>query len=275
LVIFVVLIIPVFLLLRKNLKEVDFNSNIKFSRVILLGLIAFVIGALPYLLVKKIPSYEGYDTRHQILLFLGLGLIYTSLLLKFINPKYLIAVSSVVTTMFITTSFGMNIQYIKNWLKQESMMAQLVDVKEFEQFNTFIFEDLTNDYDANTRGFAFYQLNGMVKFKLHREDFLISEYDEFFQDYKKERWQKGSSDFKTRNMGDYVFSKPAHLIKVDYGNEKLNLINTIRLSFLWIYNKSSFENEVINVVELTVHDFDFEASTVNLVNHSTNLKSSR
>ena len=60
------------------------------------------------------------------------------------------------------------------------------------------------------------------------------------------------------NMKDYTYSLPNHIIKIDNGNYDLTMTNIIKLWTLRIYNREKYNNNIQNIIAITVIEEDFE-----------------
>jgi len=128
-----------------------------------------LFGAFPYLLLQKIPSFDSWESRHQILLPLGISIMISSFLAKIrSNPLRL---STIILTMGLCTQ--MNIQY-GEYLKQEGLkdlkIIQTIDKYRTEICNIYVVDDRYRNLLAIKRNYRFYEINGMLAKVLGNED---------------------------------------------------------------------------------------------------------
>jgi len=251
-------------LLIIRLKPADFRRLVSkeenYIATIFIGLIIFAIGAYPYCVVGKVPTFEGYDTRHQLLLPVGSSIILVSLVYIFFKKKLTFIILSFLTILFLFTTMSQNLQYFKGGLKQNSIVQHFKNNKLIHDNTSFLFLDLCEEYDANSREYAFYSLNGMSKMAFGVEDKLICEYNEFVKYGNNYGWDVLSQDSKKFNMKDYSFQVPTHLIKIDNGSYPLTTISVIKLIVLKYLNPLKYDNSINDIIIMDVMEIDFKTA---------------
>ena len=228
------------------------------TKSLILGSILFLIGLAPYLLVGKMPSFEGYETRHQLLLPYGLGiLIFVIISLLSRTPRIQTITFLVMITVFVSTNISYNLQYLKGWLKQESIVLNLKNNLTIIEHKTFIVFDKSEEINATERDFAFYNLNGLAKKAFGEETRLFCEYEEFKRN-ERYGWGKLLESAPKFNMTNYNLSLPTHVITLDNGANQLSIIDVMKLLFEKKFHKKLYETNLVDIVTLDVEEFDNE-----------------
>ena len=114
---FIILIIIILLSKLKypNTKNFNFPKiNIHKHRH-LIYIIIFILGATPYILVGKPPSFEGYSTRHQLLIAFSLSFIFYDLIITTFKNKYqfIIFLFTIISLFFAKYKYSIK---IFNWV---------------------------------------------------------------------------------------------------------------------------------------------------------------
>ena len=125
----------------------------------------------PYIVVNKLPSYSGYDTRHQILLPLVLSFLIMPIILVF-KEKLRKLFYVVVLALFITITINSNINFLSGWIKMEALKQHVSNLNE-NRSGTIFTEGFNAEYNATERELIFYELNGIFKEVLGVEDKFI------------------------------------------------------------------------------------------------------
>ena len=130
-----------------------------------LGVAVVSLGALPYLLVGKVPSYIDWETRHQFLLAIGLAIIVLAAIRgvslswgKFASQ----AVSLGLVAVFLFVGASMTVELGRDWQKQDQIIAELAGSPVVAEAATVVFVDrsVTDNFDA--REFRFYEYTGWL-----------------------------------------------------------------------------------------------------------------
>ena len=227
------------------------KHTIKFRKSMgffLLGLFLLFIGIYPYLVVRTSPSYYDWDSRHMLLLPLGLSFLamglFSTIKYKGIQKIAFMALMSV----FITFNSFAYYNYLVDGLKQDSLLANINKSEIIKDNSTFIIYDETGDYDALKRTYRFYEYSGMIdeiygnqsKFAT-KEDRIVPN-NILINDYL-------SANFKLKN---YIVDPEKINIRIKYGSLKLNLFNTLKLLIMKISNKVGYDKAVENVTRFEV-----------------------
>lgn len=251
LILFGIIFLVIVIFIRySSFKKVKFETLPKeyYIHILTLGIITFLLGAFPYIVVNKTPSFGGYETRHQLLLNPGASLIIVGITFIIVNRKFVNYIFIFLISCFLLINNSINLQYIKGWFKQESLISKFSMEKKINSSDTFIFIDHSKGDNATSRDYAFYNLNGIIKKGLNRQDKLIVDYEEF----NKINWKDIIKEAEMYNMKNYVFrnfDNPLY-VKVDRGRIKLSSINTLKLLFKYYTSRHQFNTSITNITDM-------------------------
>lgn len=239
-------------------KIYDYCKGKRFeTKLLVVGILLFFIAATPYNLVNKTPSFEGYRTRHQLLMPYGFSLILLSIIrLISHSEKGKRILFSVLVGIFVTTNVFIQLQFNKGWLKQESIMIHFLKNEEIKNQTTFIVLDKSEELDATEREYSFYALNGMAAKVFETENKLFVEYSEYNNNKIRYGWAKLLESAKKFNMEDYELISPNYLIKIDNGDYALTPWNTLKLLIYQKTNKRHFEELLPSLINVEVKKMD-------------------
>ena len=216
----------------------------------LTGFILLFLAIFPYAVVGKMPSFMGYATRHQVLIPFGFSLIVVVLctvIIKRNNVSYLLL--SIIISIFITTTFLQQVQYIKGWLKQESIASSLDHISFDDTPSTVLVQDNTEYLDATERDLSFYSWAGILKLNKEKEHFFWIEVDEF---YKRKPLLPNILSEKSRfNMTNYNLKDPEGILTINGGDQPLTSANSFRYVYLYYLDIERFEKEIVTILSFT------------------------
>jgi hypothetical protein len=213
----------------------------------LLGLFFLYIAIYPYLVINTSPSYYDWDSRHMLLLPLGLSFVlvalFNTLKYKFLQSIAFIALMS----LFITFNSVAYYNYIVDGLKQDSLLENIKSSEAIRNNTTFIIHNEAGNYDALKRTYRFYEYGGMIdqiygnqsKFAI-QEDRVIS--NKILSSYL-------SASLKLKN---YTIESKKISIRIKYGPLKLNVFNTFKLWAMKTYNKVGYDKAVEKLIQFEV-----------------------
>ena len=176
LILFIPLIVLIFTYIFYKYIPIKFSQDDKkYSReIFILGILSLFLGLFPYWILGHFPSFNYLSlTRHQLLMPLGIGLIYTSILSRFEIGSRRVLLSLVVTISIIinqTTYFAL----IKDHEKQLEIISQLSNLPINENTDFVIFDDATKEDNAFNRQYRFYEWQGILNSAYPKKDQIIA-----------------------------------------------------------------------------------------------------
>jgi hypothetical protein len=134
---------------------------------IFLGFFLFLLGVSPYILVGKPPLLIGWESRHQLLLGLGGAMLLTSCLFGIrhffkLSSHHFIFISSLMIGSFVVFNIHTQLDYHRDWAKQDALTYQLQNTPEIGQARTVVFDDRTIDLNAFSRRYSFYEYTHLM-----------------------------------------------------------------------------------------------------------------
>jgi len=239
-----------------------YSTKIKFIKInkpksfLCLGVLLFLIGAFPYSLVGKPPSFMGYNTRHQLLLPIGTAILFMSLINFLVKKQFIKHVYIFVISLFVLVSFKMNMKFVNSWLKQESLAVHIKENKSFiDNHKTIYFEDHFLELNESQRGYAFYTLNGIAKRALNSQANFIIKKEDFIVKQKNINFFKSNSGMY--NMKDYDFSLvPSAKMVVSKGNYILGPRKYIEIIYWYYFDKIKFKSKISELLKVGFYKLD-------------------
>ena len=128
-----------------------------------LGLLFFGLAIFPYVAVGKKPELLYFNSRHMLLIPLGMSLCLYSCIL-FIKRKYPVIAHSILIALLascIIKNLHDQSQYLKDWFYQVAMEEHYKSNPLIKDHSTFLFK--TNISFANQQSMQFYQHNGRLR----------------------------------------------------------------------------------------------------------------
>lgn len=217
------------------------------------GLFFFLLSVFPYAVVNKLPQLSGWESRHQILMPLGISfVIYSAIMFFFGSSKY---VKTLVITFLITTFTMQNISngyyYLKDWYYQVSLEENFKSSRLVNNHTTFVINVELSNSLANNRNFRFYELNGLLKKSFGHDGKLMTLESGDIQKYKKYK------KYKQYNFSSWVEGEPVYLRVFDEPDFEFNAYTMIKLLYYQTVNDSIFRNiakSLVRIEAITVED---------------------
>lgn len=131
------------------------------------GIALMVLAIVPYAAVGKIPHFEAFDSRHQLLVPIGWGLIIATIAKAHVRATRASSVAvgiclAVVLSSFAAVHLQSYLGYQREWLKQQALIEAFKTSPEIQGASTILFVDHTPEWNAGHRSESqHYEYNGM------------------------------------------------------------------------------------------------------------------
>lgn len=231
------------------LKSIKFSSSPKkMGLLLLVGTSLLFISTFPYTLVDKLPSFIGYSTRHQILL--PAGVIFFVFVFVFVLPPLLRrGVYTMFLSIFMTMGINANLNFLRGWVKQEAIKQEIKEL-DINTSGVIFARGLNGKFNATERPLTFYELNGIFKETLKRQDlFIIS---------KRSYNSLGKSvplilthavKFNMRDVPNKV--NEGNFLEITYLKKKIGHARTIGFVGLYFFNRNRFHLKIDEILEVS------------------------
>ena len=220
------------------------------SKLFRLGIILFAIGVFPYLVVGKVPTVIEWNTRHQLLVPLGMAFILyygLNLLSEKANlPKgYRKILMSLILATFLCANIVTYADYQRDWYKQTSLIENFKASEIMRNNNTFLFDDNTYDLNANNRSYRFYEYAGMMRKAFGDESRLGCDRLSFegLPYYKQ---------FSAYNLENYTGVNPTFIgVTVEHGDLPFGLADLPKLMYYDHFQQEQFDKDIPRAIRLS------------------------
>lgn len=241
-------------------RYIPLSGNADYKKLLIIGFFLIFLCSFPYLLVGKIPSFAGYETRHQLLLPIGFSVVVVSFIGLIVVQKYRSIVFIAVICVLVSVQLQLQFRYLKGWLKEEAIMSQL-KVIPFGEYKTLEVIDNTESYNPTDRAISFYEWGGMAKFVTGQEDRLFIS-SEILPDIRRfeslsgfVRFRKESKATLQRNMKDYLPVFTCHQFIISTTDKNLDSWwEIVQLTHLYYFERASFEEQIRGYVAIRFRD---------------------
>lgn len=195
-----------FYLLKDRLNmEIDagkdkFNPKILF----LVGIGVFILGAFPYWIIGLLPSFADWGSRHQLLLPLGLSIVFTSCL--FIDKNKLSKLSlSIIVGISLSLNIDNYVGFFRDWQKQTQIIDFLSRNQTITESQLIAIRDQSEEINAVGRQYRFYEWNGLMEFAQNNQKHFVIRPDDL-DEYRNGKFEKYMS--KMYKAGEFNNSIP-------------------------------------------------------------------
>lgn len=175
---------------------------------IVLGVLVYILAVFPYATVHKLPQLNVWESRHQLLMPLGLAFILYAILSFFSklhkNISHLFFL--LLITIFTIQNIYHDYRYIKDWYYQVALEENFKSLKIIQDNTTFIAEVKLNKSLANGRNLPFYEQNGRMKKVFGDDKRLMVEQKKDINNFKKYKY------YRQYNFSSWEPESPYYII---------------------------------------------------------------
>ncbi|MCW6037892.1 hypothetical protein K4A83_16660 [Spirulina subsalsa FACHB-351] len=130
--------------------------------ILFCGIITRQLAIFPYSVVGLTPSFQDWNSRHQLLMPLGVSLIVLGTVAWI---SYGRASRGVIIVLLLSSIINLyfSYEYYVDWVKQEKVIELISKSDEIKNARTIVFDDQTKNFNARGRVYRFYEYNGWLK----------------------------------------------------------------------------------------------------------------
>jgi hypothetical protein len=155
------LLICIFLLRRNK----NILAGMKFcsAKWYVAGLFVFIAACFPYWLLGRVPTFNVWSSRHQLLIPLSIAIILTTVIIRQRNRFY--QKSLLIFFASISMAYNLNayISYYVDWEKQLQLIELFSKNKAIKDASLVIFTDESVNKNYLNRDYAVYEWNGLLE----------------------------------------------------------------------------------------------------------------
>jgi hypothetical protein len=232
------------------------NSYDRNLMLMLFGLIVFLAGAFPYVVVSKTPTFFGFNTRHQLLLALGV----VPFLVGFINyiSKWQMKniVYSILISAFSIVSIDQATQLMKEWFRMDAIVEGMKRNTNLTNAHTVIVKDSSNSFIQVELSQCV--TSGMFKKAMGMETALVIVETKAKQIVELHGTLKILKvDSRALNIRDWIPQPPDRIMKIKSGSfDASSLANCIKLLKLYYTDEAGYLDKVKNAIDIQVQPID-------------------
>jgi hypothetical protein len=227
---------------------------------LLVGMTVFLCGAFPYWILGYVPVAFDWDSRHQLLLPLGFSII----LVGFLGLARNFYIKNLLLSVFLSVCILMNVAAYRDcyidWQKQSDLIAQFSQNDVIKNSQLVFFDDRTEDLNAFSRKYRFYEWNGLMaeafgnekrfgvdieELESFKENNFLDRHKLFFSEHYR------SANFSPHNVNSVAIVQIQRNYELSLSQrlKKIFLLRSsslvkIRPTYLGKYSSSEFRNRV-------------------------------
>lgn len=221
-------------------QAVDYRTS---AKLVFAGIIIYLVGLFPYMLVNKTALFYDWVSRHQLLLPLGFALFAAGFTML-ISKKMRLFIVSLIAGSSIAFCINSYYSYGIDWIKQEALVKIIRNNKNIKTGTTFTIVDMTKRYNAKQRFFRIYEYNGILKQAFDGEETRLGSEDIDYNNWPENFFT--TPEYRNRmvryNMSDYVPKPIDCKVVIDYGDYLLSFGNLFRLLVIKYWGDSNEYN---------------------------------
>jgi hypothetical protein len=213
------IILSGFIFLRLGRLDLNFKST---KTKFLTGLLVCFIGIFPYLLVEKYPSFNGYNSRHQLLMGFGISLLVVNLIFYISSKRIRNLTLALCIGLFVILNMTIQFNYFKGFMKQVVLNNYLESQNLSRDFSqTILYKDNTSNFTHKGNPFTFYELSGILKLSHPKENIMLIQNRHFISYNQSGLFKKLTPYFYSYNLSNYNLVNPGLELEISYSKESL------------------------------------------------------
>ena len=225
------------------------------------GLFCFFIAVFPYLAVGHIPAFDGVDSRHQLLIPLGISILivyivqYSVNKIDFISSKHktLRIIYGFLVVQFLAFDINSYMLMQADWYKQEAIISQIKNNNVIKEHTTFLFHDDMSAMNAGGRRYRFYEYAAFMKQAFGEEKRFGIDYNVFYADKRKKSGDGFPQHLNENNLlGSYQRKEPEFIVHIEKGNMDVSTKQIFTLLKDEMLNKEKFREDVRELISLRI-----------------------
>jgi hypothetical protein len=253
--IFSILFFFIFILLLFALKRFKIENLTQNKWFLIIGLFLFFAAVFPYSMVGLVPQFDGYNSRHQILLKFGSAFI-LFYIFGIIKSGYTQkAILAAVFSLFIVATLSRQLQFQKSWFKQLALEKGFAGEKLLEDGVNFVIIDNTKDYNEYNINYAFYCYTGILNktFGTQTRFAVDSKALIELENIDTERLIK-TPFFHMKDCRDIKDFK--YTLTINPGKVLLSNPQSFKMLYQYYFDKSGFENSLSKILSLHLEPYN-------------------
>jgi hypothetical protein hcinC1_06020 len=220
--------------------------------LMILGVLIFAFGAMPYIAVGKMPASEDWSSRFQLLLPLGFAMVlYYGLGFLFKIKVYAYVIVYLVLA-FCCTHIVEQARYNIDWFYQQSIIENYKSNKDIKNHTTFFLKSRIQNKFAKNRLLRFYEINGMSKLAFGDDKRLFMYNQNELELYGNKYIAFNEYNFSSWIQEDAVVVYLKSNEKFEASSEKNKLKTFLRLKYYELFDKENFKNLIKDLVTIEV-----------------------
>lgn len=266
-ILFFIVLVFIFTVFVRNIAAVKsiilpFSKNyiVKNLVIFIIGWVLFSLAAIPYIFVGKMLMSVDFESRHQILLGLPIGIIGFQLLklVSLFTGKYrsvfFITVSSIAVSFFVVINSAVYFKYLEDFVQQEFIETLLPANKLIQENSSFFVTDNFHEFNHFfQRHYNYYEYTGIsrqafgntaklyvadnvsgVKMSLEQVVATIQDYDKNLKGYKQ------------HNFDQFLQSNQVCGVKI-IALQAISMKNMTNIIFNYYTNKTYFKSLTMTI----------------------------
>lgn len=270
--IFLVITLALFIRKKAEVKSIlnPFSKNflIESLFILIIGWVLFCLAAVPYILVGKMTMSVDFESRHQVLLGLPIGIIGFQLL-KLISSfvgKYrsvfFISVSSIAISFFVAVSSAVYFKYLEDFVQQEFVEVLMPMNKLIRDNSAFFVTDNFHKFNHFfQRHYNYYEYTGIsrqafgntkrlyIKDNVNGDKMTFEEVVATIQDY-----DKNLKSYKQHNFDEFLLSNQVCNLNI-VALRDISMKNMINIVYNYYTNEGYFRSMANDYINLDVKCF--------------------
>jgi|GEM_PF-4244422 len=214
------------------------------AKPLVIGLMLFFSGVIPYLAVGKMPRMHDWDGRHQLLLGAGCSILFYFMYLTILKRKDA-SFPTFWLLIFVWYNNVANFEYLRSWLKSEAIMAEMATSSIIKKHGNFIVQDECLFSNAFGERWTFYDYTGMYYAATRRQGKIFASEN----DYKSVN--EIPKEYQARYKIEGAQNREAEYRIAITQEGSLGRLETLRLLWNFQTNKKLFFHEITAYFKFT------------------------
>ena len=241
--------IAIFFMLSAK-QDIAVKADRRDLRFFLLGILVFLCGLFPYLLLGYTPLLGDYQSRHQLLVPLGAGFIlFYGCKIFFarlgLGRQKQVFCYSFITALFVVVNFFAYLDFQRDWFKQLAIVEEFRSSEVIKGHTTFLFDDRTAGLNAHSRVYRYYEYNALFNYALGDE----TRFGENLDPFRGMPWYQTYIKDPTYLFRDYKPKEPEYKVIITPGAYTLEKFpELMRLWYRSYFDRETYRKSLLKVL---------------------------
>jgi hypothetical protein len=206
-------------------------------------------------MVGLLPQFDGYDSRHQVLLRFGTSFILLYLVGQIKHGFTQKVIFCTLLSLFIIATISRQLQFQKSWFKQLALEKAFPRESLLKEGTDFVIVDNIREYNEFNTNYSFYCFTGILNKSFGTQTRFAVDSEAIIDSTHVDPQTLLNNAFYNIKGGSDIFNFK-YALYVNPGETLLTNVQSMKMLYLYYFNRTAFEENLDGVLKLSLEDFE-------------------